>query len=141
MLSGTKNEFPAACPSCIVYGKKGHTTTVRAFARAAALYTDLHLALAGMDPSGLRVGLEKIIAEYGIANRVAFADGIDFARLHEYLQDFHVFIHPSRHSETGDSEGGAPIVLLDAQATGMPVLSTIHCDFPDEVIHEVTGRY
>lgn len=119
--------------------KKGHTTTVRAFARAAALYTDLHLTLVGMDPSGLRVGLEKIIAEYGIANRVAFVDGIDFARLHKYLQDFHVFIHPSRHSETGDSEGGAPIVLLDAQATGMPVLSTIHCDIPDEVIHEVTG--
>ena len=71
--------------------KKGHTTTVRAFARVAALYTDLHLTLVGMDPSGLRVELEEIIAEFGIANRVAFVDGIDFARLHDYLQDFHVF--------------------------------------------------
>ncbi len=38
-----------------------------------------------------------------------------------------------------DCEGGAPIVLLDAQATGMPTISTNHCDIPDEVIHGNTG--
>lgn len=36
-------------------------------------------------------------------------------------------------------EGGAPIALLDAQATGLPVLSTRHCDIPFEVEHERTG--
>jgi colanic acid/amylovoran biosynthesis glycosyltransferase len=119
--------------------KKGHTTTVRAFARAAAIYPGLHLTLVGKDSSGLRSELDEIIAEHGIADRVVFVDGIDFAKLHEYLHDFQVFIHPSRHSNSGDSEGGAPIVLLDAQATGMPVLTTNHCDIPDEVIHDITG--
>jgi len=38
-----------------------------------------------------------------------------------------------------DCEGGAPIVLLDAQATGMPVISTTHCDIPEEVVHNKTG--
>ncbi len=38
-----------------------------------------------------------------------------------------------------DCEGGAPVVLLDAQATGMPVISTTHCDIPDEVVHGETG--
>jgi glycosyltransferase involved in cell wall biosynthesis len=28
---------------------------------------------------------------------------------------------------------------LDAQATGMPVISTYHCDIPEEVIHGKTG--
>lgn len=119
--------------------KKGHTTTLRAFARAAELYPNLYLTLVGKDPCGLRSELDEIIAEYGISNRVEFVDGIDFAKLHEFLMNFHVFIHPSRHSVSGDSEGGAPIVLLDAQATGMPVLSTTHCDIPDEVIQDVTG--
>lgn len=119
--------------------KKGHTTTLRAFARAAELYPNMYLTLVGKDPFGLRAELDEIIAEYGITNRVEFVDGIDFAKLHEFLIDFHVFIHPSRHSGSGDSEGGAPIVLLDAQATGMPVLTTNHCDIPDEVIHNVTG--
>ena len=30
-------------------------------------------------------------------------------------------------------------MLLDAQATGMPVIATTHCDIPDEVIHNETG--
>jgi colanic acid/amylovoran biosynthesis glycosyltransferase len=39
----------------------------------------------------------------------------------------------------GDCEGGAPIVLLDAKATGMPIISTRHCDIPQEVVDGVTG--
>jgi colanic acid/amylovoran biosynthesis glycosyltransferase len=119
--------------------KKGHSTTLRAFARAAVLYPGLRLTLVGKDPEDLRAELEKIIADSGITDLVTFIDGIDFAQLHVYLHGFDIFIHPSRHSKEGDSEGGAPIVLLDAQATGMPVLSTVHCDIPDEVIHGVTG--
>ena len=28
---------------------------------------------------------------------------------------------------------------MDTQATGMPVISTFHCDIPEEVIHNLTG--
>jgi colanic acid/amylovoran biosynthesis glycosyltransferase len=31
------------------------------------------------------------------------------------------------------------VVLLDAQATGMPVIATRHCDIPSEVIEGSTG--
>jgi colanic acid/amylovoran biosynthesis glycosyltransferase len=31
------------------------------------------------------------------------------------------------------------VVLLDAQATGMPVIATRHCDIPEEVIAGQTG--
>jgi colanic acid/amylovoran biosynthesis glycosyltransferase len=30
-------------------------------------------------------------------------------------------------------------VLLDAQATGLPIISTTHCDIPEEVVHGRTG--
>jgi colanic acid/amylovoran biosynthesis glycosyltransferase len=72
-------------------------------------------------------------------SQVEFIDGIDFSKLHSFLKPYHIFIHPSRYGMLGDSEGGAPVVLLDAQATGLPVLSTMHCDIPEEVIHEKTG--
>lgn len=49
--------------------------------------------------------------------------------------DHHVFVSPSVTAEDGDSEGGAPVVLLEMAATGMPVVSTKHCDIP-EVIHD-----
>jgi colanic acid/amylovoran biosynthesis glycosyltransferase len=50
-----------------------------------------------------------------------------------------VFIHPSCYSFNKDCEGGAPVVLLNAQYRGLPVLSTRHCDIPEEVIHGKTG--
>jgi colanic acid/amylovoran biosynthesis glycosyltransferase len=44
-----------------------------------------------------------------------------------------IFIHPSVTSESGDSEGGAPTVILEAQAMGLPVVSTTHADIPNIV--------
>ncbi len=44
-----------------------------------------------------------------------------------------IFIHPSVTSQTGDSEGGAPTVILEAQAMGMPVIATTHADIPNIV--------
>jgi len=119
--------------------KKGHETTIKAFIKAIKTCPNMSLSLVGKDPEGIRSSLQKIIRDSGIEDRIEFIDWIDFAKLHEFLKDFQVFIHPSKYSESGDSEGGAPIVLLDAQATGMPVLSTTHCDIPGEVINGVTG--
>lgn len=119
--------------------KKGYATTVRAFAHALSRCPNMHLTLVGRDTCGLRPRIESLISSLGIGGRVGIIDGIDFSKLHTFLQQFHVFIHPSCYSGSGDSEGGAPIVLLDAQATGMPVLSTTHCDIPEEVCQGVSG--
>ena len=45
----------------------------------------------------------------------------------------HIFISPSVTAADGDTEGGAPVSLIEMMATGMPVVSTIHCDIPDVV--------
>jgi colanic acid/amylovoran/stewartan biosynthesis glycosyltransferase WcaL/AmsK/CpsK len=119
--------------------KKGQETTMKAFLRAAPRCPGMTLTFVGKDADGFRPSIQRMAAAAGVANRVRFIDFVPFAKLHDFLRDFHVFIHPSRHSEAGDSEGGAPIVLLDAQATGMPVLSTRHCDIPEEVLDGKTG--
>jgi colanic acid/amylovoran biosynthesis glycosyltransferase len=41
-----------------------------------------------------------------------------------------IFLHPSVVDADGRSEGGAPTSILEAQALGMPVVSTLHCDIP-----------
>lgn len=41
-----------------------------------------------------------------------------------------IFLHPSVVTDDGASEGGAPTTILEAQAAGMPVVSTQHCDIP-----------
>jgi colanic acid/amylovoran biosynthesis glycosyltransferase len=41
-----------------------------------------------------------------------------------------VLIHPSVTASDGDSEGGAPTILLEAQAIGTPIVTTRHADIP-----------
>lgn len=119
--------------------KKGQETTVRAFLAAAPRCPGMTLTFVGKDGEGLRPPLQRLVAEAGLGERVRFLDFVSFDQLHRFLHEFHAFVHPSRHSDSGDSEGGAPIVLLDAQATGMPVLATRHCDIPEEVLEGKTG--
>ena len=43
----------------------------------------------------------------------------------------HVFLQPSVTAHDGDTEGGAPMCIIEMLATGMPVVSTTHCDIPE----------
>jgi colanic acid/amylovoran biosynthesis glycosyltransferase len=45
-----------------------------------------------------------------------------------------VFLHPSLVDDDGLSEGGAPTTILEAQALGIPVVATLHCDIPNVTI-------
>ena len=122
--------------------KKGHLDTVRAFVKALQSCPNMTLTLVGREPgsSGGRITreIDKVLTE-ATRSRVRRLDAIDFSRLYEFMTEFDAFIHPSRYSEERDCEGGAPVVLLDAQATGLPIISTTHCDIPEEVVHGRTG--
>jgi colanic acid/amylovoran biosynthesis glycosyltransferase len=51
----------------------------------------------------------------------------------------HIYIAPSITASNGDTEGGAPISLIEMMATGMPVIASRHCDIPSIVIDGQTG--
>jgi colanic acid/amylovoran biosynthesis glycosyltransferase len=51
----------------------------------------------------------------------------------------HLFLSPSITARDGDTEGGAPVTLIEMCATGMPVVSTRHCDIPEVVRDGITG--
>lgn len=51
----------------------------------------------------------------------------------------HVFLSPSVSARDGDTEGGAPVAIIESAATGMPVIATNHCDIPEVVLHGRTG--
>jgi colanic acid/amylovoran biosynthesis glycosyltransferase len=119
--------------------KKGHVYTLRSFRMALAKCPDMTLTLVGGDPTGL---LSKLTSDYEDlinTNKLRLLDSIPFSAMHDFMKDYQVFIHPSCEAANGDAEGGAPVVLLDAQATGMPVIATRHCDIPEEVRHGQTG--
>ncbi len=120
--------------------KKGHITSLKAVAESLEHCPNLSLTfVGGSNQSGYKEFIREQVATYKVSTCIEFKDHIDFSSLHDFMRDYDVFIHPSCHAENGDCEGGAPIVLLDAQATGMPVISTTHCDIPSEVVDGKTG--
>jgi len=43
------------------------------------------------------------------------------------------------HAADGDSEGGTPVSIIEASASGLPILSTTHCDIPEVVLDGESG--
>jgi len=50
----------------------------------------------------------------------------------------HIFLHPSELSVNGDQEG-VPNAMLEAMASGLPVVATAHGGIPEAVEHGVSG--
>jgi colanic acid/amylovoran biosynthesis glycosyltransferase len=48
-------------------------------------------------------------------------------------------LSPSLTASDGDSEGGSPVSITEALASGMPVISTAHADIPEVVKHNING--
>ena len=59
-------------------------------------------------------------------------------RLLAEAREHHLFLSPSVTAADGDTEGGAPVTLIEMAALGMPVISTRHADIP-EVLPERLG--
>lgn len=121
-------------------GKKGHIYTLKAFHEALKTCPNLSLTLVGnVKDENVKMQVDDFIQKNDLSATVELKEFLPYAEVMNELYRHHVFIHPSCYTEDLDCEGGAPIVLLDAQATGMPVISTTHCDIPQEVLHKQTG--
>ncbi len=77
--------------------------------------------------------LTELIREYRLQNRVDLLGYQPYGTFLEQLYLNHIFMAPSRTAADGDCEGGAPVSLIEASASGMPILSTLHCDIPEVV--------
>ena len=51
----------------------------------------------------------------------------------------HLFLAPSVVAASGDTEGGAPVSIIEMAASGMVVVSSRHCDIPEVIIDAETG--
>ncbi len=122
--------------ACRLIEKKGLPTALRAFACFAATHPQARFTIAGEGP--LRTELEKLTGELGIGARVHFAGFLDHGALRALYGAAHVFLHPSRTTLSQDREG-IPNAMLEAMATGLPVVATRHSGIPEAVCDGVSG--
>lgn len=122
--------------------KKGIPCALEALARIDGS-VPLEVTLIGDSSGGARNDAEKarilrLIETLGFSQKIRWLGYQPHAVFLREAYDHHIYLAPSRVASDGDSEGGAPIGLIEMAATGMPVVSTRHCDIP-EVIEDGVG--
>lgn len=114
--------------------KKGIPYALEALARIADEFPRVTLRIVGDGPD--RPQVEETIRRLGLADRVDLLGYLPYPAYREELSRAHFLVAPSVTARDGDSEGGAPVCLIEAQACGLPVISTTHCDIPEITVPE-----
>lgn len=105
-------------------------TALRAFARVRAQRPAARLTVAGIGPD--LAALQNLADELGVAQGVCFSGPIDNASIAALYASANIVLNPS----TADN---MPISILEALASGVPVVSTNAGGIPDLVENERTA--
>ena len=86
----------------------------------------------------MREQLELLVDELSLSDVVHLHGERDGAYVRDRLAEAHIFLLASVTAPNGDQEG-TPVSLMEAQACGLPVLSTLHSGIPEVVADGVSG--
>ncbi|MFO1456173.1 MAG: glycosyltransferase family 4 protein [Steroidobacteraceae bacterium] len=103
---------------------------LRTFARVCQRFAHAELLVAGDGPE--RGKLERLAGRLGVLDRVRFLGSIDNARLRELMCECDVLVNTSRTDNQ-------PVSVMEAFASGLPVVSTNVGGIPDLVTDGVDG--
>lgn len=116
--------------------KKAPDLLIRAFHLAQQTVPDSHLTIVGAGE--MKQDCLDLRDELELQEKITFCDAVSPEQVPALLRDADIYVQHSIVSESGDSEG-TPNSILEASASGLPVISTLHGGIPDAVIHGETG--
>jgi colanic acid/amylovoran biosynthesis glycosyltransferase len=116
--------------------KKGIQYGIKAVGSVIEKHPDIEYRIIGDGP--LKDELELLIAGLNLGEKVKLLGWKNQEEILECMNDSDILMAPSVTGKDGDQEG-IPVVLMEAMAMGLPVLSTCHSGIPELVQDEVTG--
>lgn len=130
----------SAPPTFVAVGrfvnKKGPIQTILAFSQLLKEVPESRLIMVGDGP--LLEGCKQLCNHLGISRQVEFRGVQNPTQVAELLRSGRAFVQHSVIPFDNDSEG-LPSSILEASASGLPIISTYHAGIPEAVIHEKTG--
>lgn len=114
--------------------KKGCEYLIRAMSKVQATMPDVELVLIG--DGSLRMSLEELAKSK--LKRYRFLGVQPPKVVRDWMSRARVFCVPSITAESGDTEG-LGVVFAEAQAMGLPVVSTTNGGIPEVVANDKTG--
>ncbi|MHA2215337.1 MAG: glycosyltransferase [Candidatus Hodarchaeales archaeon] len=116
--------------------KKGLEYGIKAVAKVLQNNPNLEYKIAGDGP--LRNKLKKLVSELKVENEVKLLGWQDQKTIFKLMQNTDILMAPSITSSGGDMEG-IPVVLMEAMASGLPVISTNHSGIPELIQDGISG--
>jgi len=116
--------------------KKGFAYGLQAVAKLSRDHKNIRYLVVGDGP--LREELQALAVDLQVLDYVEFVGPVDQDELVACYERAHLFLLPSLTARDGDQEG-TPTVLLEAQAVGLPVISTLHSGIPEVVADGQSG--
>ena len=118
--------------------KKGTEYIIRACKLLVDSYPTLSFKLTLIGDGPLEQSLKELASELNVSEFIEFTGNLPNSEVADRLSQSNAFILPSVVASNGDMEG-IPVALMEAMASGLPVISTIHSGIPELVRHEETG--
>jgi glycosyltransferase involved in cell wall biosynthesis len=122
--------------ACRLIRKKGLFTMVEALKSVVEHYPNILFTVAGDGP--LRGEFLAAAENAGLGANIKLAGWLTQQELMQLYASSHIFVHPSETTSTGDQEG-IPNSMLEAMASGLPVIATEHGGIPEAMDHERDG--
>jgi colanic acid/amylovoran biosynthesis glycosyltransferase len=116
--------------------KKAPLLTLLAFSQVVASTSGARLTMVGEGP--LLEPCKRLVNKLGISQFVTFAGRKTPAQISDLMREARVFVQHSLRADDGDCEG-TPIAIVEAQMSGLPVVSTRHAGIPEVVVEGETG--
>lgn len=116
--------------------KKGPQLTLAAFADVLKAYAEARLRMIGDGP--LLEECRTLVGRLAIDHAVTFMGSQRHHVVAEEMRRARLFAQHSIEAASGAVEG-TPVAVLEAGASGLPVVATYHAGIPDVVIPNVTG--
>ena len=115
---------------------KGTRYLLRAFARVAQTYEQVRLLIIGDGP--LRRPLHALAASLGVADRVEFLGALPHTEVLSWMRKAAMLALPGIRTATGREEG-LGMVLLEAAATGVPIIGSRVGGIPECIVDGESG--
>jgi len=116
--------------ACRLIEKKGLFTTLKALRIVRQSHPGVKFILCGEGP--VRERFEAEVAAAGLQDNVEMMGWLDQPSLRREFARAHAFLHPSELTANEDQEG-IPNAMLEAMASGLPVIATWHGGIPEAV--------
>lgn len=113
--------------------------TILAFSKVVKQIPDAKLTMIGGDENGVLETCRSLIKALDLQNHISLPGTQTSSQIRDQMAKASIFVqHSVTTPQTGDKEG-TPVAIMEAMATGLPVVSTKHAGIAEIIDNGVTG--